>query len=199
MVNETTFQEFLVAIDVGDDAKTEELSLQIDSSLESELIQLAIRGELDQRWWAVRTLAHCGKADSIESLILSLTDPDSELRATTALALGHLHQRVPAAITPHLELLVARLADEDGFVRQSAADALSMCGDDAVDVLAKAMQSNHDGVRSRAAYALHKIATMRTAPILFQHLNDPNYLVRSHAYEALDELGLLDNVLVTFI
>ena len=31
---------------------------------------------------------------------------------------------------------------------------------------------------------------------LFQHLNDTNYLVRSYAYEGLDEMGLLETQLL---
>ena len=38
---------------------------------------------------------------------------------------------------------------------------------------------------------------MRSAGVLFRYLNDSNYLVRTYAYEGLDEMGLLDNVIVT--
>jgi HEAT repeat protein len=43
---------------------------------------------------------------------------------------------------------------------------------------------------------LRKIATLKAAAILYALLNDENHLVRSYAYEGLDEMGLLENVLV---
>ncbi len=51
-------------------------------------------------------------------------------------------------------------------------------------------------MRVRAAYALNKIRSMQAATPLFRALNDPNYLVRTYAYEALDGMGLLDVILV---
>ena len=47
-----------------------------------------------------------------------------------------------------------------------------------------------------AAAALRKIGTPATVPALFRCLNDPNYLVHTYAYEALDEMGLLETQLV---
>ncbi len=35
------------------------------------------------------------------------------------------------------------------------------------------------------------------AGLLYRHLNDPNYLVRTYAYEGLDEMGLLETMLMT--
>jgi hypothetical protein len=75
------------------------------------------------------------------------------------------------------------------------------------------MHDQRDGVRVRAASALRRVVSrvgrehlhpgmdMHT-PLgsaigtLFRALQDPNYLVHQHAYSALDELGLLDNLLV---
>ncbi len=37
---------------------------------------------------------------------------------------------------------------------------------------------------------------MKAAAILYALLNDENHLVRAYAYEGLDEMGLLENVLV---
>ena len=70
------------------------------------------------------------------------------------------------------------LTDSDGLVRQTAADALARCGDDAVDVEA-VLDTLHDGARARAAYALRKIGTKKAAGLLYPLLDDPNHLVRS--------------------
>lgn len=44
--------------------------------------------------------------------------------------------------------------------------------------------------------ALRKSATLAAAGVMFQYLNDENYLVRTYAYEGLDEMGLLENLLL---
>jgi HEAT repeat protein len=58
------------------------------------------------------------------------------------------------------------------------------------------LAGTHEGARTRAAYALRKIASPAAAASLFRCLNDPNYMVHTYAYEGLDELGLLDNLLL---
>ena len=127
----------------------------------------------------------------------ALAAPAPELRAAAALALVHLHSRAPAAVAPALDTVAALLTDDDGLVRQTAADCLAQCGDDAVPALGRVLrESAHQGARTRAAGALRKIATMKAAAILYPLLNDPNHLVRMYAYEGLDEMGLLENVLV---
>jgi HEAT repeat protein len=101
-------------------------------------------------------------------------------------------------VTPHLDQVAECLKDDDGMVRQVAADALAQCGDDAVPALARILfQQPHEGARTRAAGALRKIATMKAAGVLYALLNDPNHLVRAYAYEGLDDMGLLETVLVT--
>jgi len=76
----------------------------------------------------------------------------------------------------------------------------------------RALADQHDGVRVRAASALRRIllaaasgadATSEIARrhlpainALFRVLNDPNHLVRHHAQQTLDRLGLLETVWV---
>jgi len=164
---------------------------------EPTLLPLLSAAHADQRWWATRALAFCGTQAAVPSLVAALDDQDAALRATAALALGHLYLREPDAVRPVLDQVATKLADEEGVVRQTIADALAMCGDAAVPALAHVLQGNHEGARTRAAYALRKIATMKAASILYRHLNDTNYLVQMYAYEGLDEMGLLENILVT--
>jgi HEAT repeat protein len=66
-----------------------------------------------------------------------------------------------------------------------------------VAVLANVLRGEHQGARTRAAYALSKLASMPAAIILYHYLNDSNYMVQTYAYETLDKMGLLENVLVT--
>ncbi len=113
------------------------------------------------------------------------------------MSVSYLNQRQPQAMQPLLPQVARLLADDDGFVRQAAADSLAQCGDAAVPALATVIfQCKHEGARTRAAGALRKIASMKAAGVLFRCLNDHNHLVHTYAYEALDEMGLLENVLL---
>lgn len=188
--------QFLSAIDADDDG-AEALVSELTPADEPALLDLAQSNDADQRWWAVRSLAAVGGPAAIPAIDAALTADDPSLRACAALAVGHLHARQPQAATSLLAHLADLLADDDGFVRQAAADGLALCGDDAVPALAEVIfHSEHEGARTRAASALRKIATMRAAAVLYRCLNDRNHLVHTYAFEALDEMGLLENILV---
>jgi HEAT repeat protein len=107
--------------------------------------------------------------------------------------------------------LIGRLADPSGWVSDCASDALAMIGEAAVPALVEAIRDSLDGVRVRAASALRRIALVGGKPglgldihsprgqaigALFRGLQDPNYLVHEHSYDALERLGLLDNLIV---
>ena len=197
MNQDATLAPLLAAIAADDDEQAEVLALQLTAAAEATLLAVAQDGDADQRWWAVRALAHCGTPNALPVLVALLTDEDAALRVVAAMSLGGLATRLGAALTPYLPELAARLADEEGAVRQAAADALVQCGDAAVEPLVAILRfGDHEGARSRAAYALRKIGTPATIPALFRCLNDPNYLVHTYAYEALDEMGLLETQLL---
>lgn len=197
MNHDTTIAPLLAAIAADDDAQAEALVLQLTAAAEPALVALVQAGNADQRWWAVRALAHCGTTNALPVLLATLTDETVVLRVVAAMTLGALTKRLGVALVPYLPDLAARLADEEGAVRQAAADALVQGGDAAVEPLVVVLRfNNHEGARSRAAYALRKIGTAATVPALFRCLNDPNYLVHTYAYEALDEMGLLETQLV---
>ncbi len=197
MNNTTAIAAFLAAIDAGADDVTERLALQLTPDAEPDLLALLAAPDADRRWWGARALALVGGTAAIPAVAQQLADVDPAIRAAALLALAHLHQRHPDAVTPYLDRAAERLQDEDGMVRQVAADALAQCGDDAVPVLARILfQQTHEGARTRAAGALRKLATMKAAGVLYALLNDPNHLVRAYAYEGLDDMGLLETVLV---
>lgn len=198
MSNSSYFAQFLDAIAAGEDEQTERCALMLTAEDSATLIALLASTDSDVRWWAVRALAACGEADAALAIAPLLQDTESSVRAAALLALGHLHQRYPAEVAPLLDDVAQRLQDDDGLVRQTAADALAMCGDDAVPALARILfHQTHEGARTRAASALRKLATMKAAGVLYAVLNDPNHMVRMYAYEGLDEMGLLETVLVT--
>ncbi len=197
MPNQEQLAALVNAIAADNDQQAETIVLQLSPDAEPALRELLQAGNADQQWWAIRALAHCGTEASVPALLSALTDDDAALRTVAALAIGSLYPRLTQSLTPHLAQLAARLADDDGTVRQAAADALIHCGDGAIEALVAVLRKReHEGARSRAAYALRKLSTPATAPALFRCLNDHNYLVHTYAYEALDEMGLLETLLV---
>jgi len=199
VMNDTPLVPLLQAIQAGDDEAAEaavnRLTTMNGAAL-SSLAQLRRDGDHDQRWWAVRAIAELAEDDparrdqAIPMLLDALHDPDDSIRCVAALGLGQI--RAASAI-PALALL---LADPSGWVRGAAADALALIGEPAVPALGEALQDPREGVRVRAAYALRRIRSIKSARWLFPALNDPNHIVHTYAYEALDEMGLLDTLLV---
>lgn len=181
--------------DEAADAAVEALTQQGPAACKA-LVELCGSPDPDQRWWAVRGLAALAEAEdacrelAIPPLVEAMSDPDEAVRCAVALALGRLQA---ASAIPALVLL---LADPSGWVRGAAADALALMGEVALPALGEAMQDPREGVRVRAAYALRKICSPDAARWLFPALNDPNPLVQTYAYETLDQLGLLNNVLL---
>ena len=192
----THWERFSGAVAAGDDEQAEALIPLLSASDRPRLLAMVLRGG-DARWWAVRGLAQVGDDWAILAVVACLEDSNAAVRSVAALAMAALYQRYPEDVQPFLPWLAALLTDNDGLVRQSAAAALAQCGDGAVAALADALNSPHEGVRVRAAAALHRIGTIKTAAPLYHHLEDLNPLVRHYAYETLDKLGLLTNVLLT--
>jgi HEAT repeat protein len=191
------FETFLRAVAAGDDQRSEAAVLELGRADEAALIELAQLDFGDARWWAVRALAEVGGTGAAPVVAAALTDNDPALRAAAALALGHLGAREPDAVAAVLPLLAVHLADDDGFVRKAAMDGFALCGPAALPALADVLyNSAHEGARTRAAGALRAVHSMEAAPLLFHFLNDHNHLVHTYCYEALDDLGLLENMLL---
>ena len=198
-MNDEMLQPLLAAIEADNDEAAEEAIMALsaqDGEALPLLLELSKSPDHDRRWWAVRGFAELGEEYShrrgqvIPVLLGALSDPDDAVRCVAALALGQL--KATSAI-PALTLL---LADPSGWVRSAAADALAMMGEAAVPALGEALQDEREGVRVRAAYALSKIRSVRSARWLFPALNDPNYIVHTYAYETLDAMGLLNSLLI---
>jgi hypothetical protein len=192
----THYERYRAAVAAGQDAKAEALVALLRPTDEPALLEMAGAPAASRRWWALRGLAHCGDKPTIPVVVAALADADPEVRAAAALALGSLGQRQPEDTRPYLATLAERLNDADGLVRQAAAGGLAQCGDPAVQVLAQTLAHGQDKARVWAAHALHRIGSPDAAAVLYRHLNDPNPLVRHHAHETLDRLGLLENVLL---
>lgn len=200
IMSENWIDRFLAAVLAGDDDQAERLASAWcapgQPGEEARLVGLASSANQDVRWWSIRALANARTPAAAAAVARTLADPNAEVRSVALMTLGHLHRRQPELVAHHLRAMADLLADDEGFVRQTAVESLALCGDDAVAVLAEVLDGPHDAARTRAAAALRKIGSMQSAPILFRHLNDANYLVHSYCYQALDEMGLLDNALL---
>ena len=208
MTESDLVQALLSAIASGDDVATEATvqTLAGRRSLLPALRSLLTDADPDRRWWAVRTLALIGGEDAARLIVERLADDDEPTRCAAALGLGELRYSQATSA------LVARLADDSGWVRDCAADALAMLGEPAIAALVEALADHRDGVRVRAASALRRILLapaqeagesselartyLPAINALFRVLNDPNRLVRHHAQQTLDRLGLLETVWV---
>lgn len=148
------------------------------------LAELLARGDADTRWWAARALAEVGGKAVVEPLVSVLSDADPDMRACAALSLGRAGEGRAA------QTLATLLADESAFVASIAADGLSMIGQPAVDPLAEMLADDSAHARLLAVRALGRIGTQNAISPLFGALEDPSYLVRHYAQEALEALGV---------
>jgi HEAT repeat protein len=207
MTEQDLVQILLDMVAAGDDDRTETVARACTghADLLPALAPFLADRDADRRWWVTRTLALIGDPEAIPLLIKRLNDEEESVRCAAAFALAGLHAETA------IPDLAACLADPSGWVRDSAADALAMLGEPSVLALVEAMADPRGGVRVRAASALRRIALVGPQPgadldihsprgraigALFRALQDPNYLVHEHAYEALDRLGFLDNLIV---
>ena len=188
---------WLAAVDAQEDDVAEARVANLTAADEPMLLVLLQEKDANRQWWAIRALGACGSEASLGALLPFLETDHDELRAVAIMALGNVGQRHPTALQPFLAQLTACLADASGMIRQIAADTLAQCGNPVIPALVDVLRYGKDqGARSRAAYALAKIGTLEAAPALYRCLNDPNYLVHTYAYEALEKMGLLENVLL---
>ena len=148
------------------------------------LVAMLGTGDSEGRWWATRALAEIGGPDAVMALKDVLNDGDPDLRACAALALGRIRD---ASAAP---ALATRLGDPSAFVASIAADALSLIGEGAVATLAECLASPEPHSRLLAVRALSRIKSQEAIAPLFGVLEDPSYLVRYYAQEALEALGV---------
>jgi Uri superfamily endonuclease len=179
--------ELLQALTSGSDESREATALALGrfgAEAVEPLATMLAQGSTETRWWAARALAEVGKDGAVPPLIRALADPEPDVRACAALALGQIGD---AAAAPEL---AARLSDESAFVASIAADALSMIGEEAVDALAAKLVDASAHARLLAVRALGRIRSQSAIGPLFSLLEDPSYLVRYYAHEALEALGV---------
>lgn len=179
--------ELLETLVSGDDDSREAAAIALGrfgAAAAGPLAALLAGPDADARWWAARALAEVGTAGAVPPLLEALGDPVPDVRACAALALGRIGDGAGAPA------LAERLGDESAFVASVAADALSMIGEPAVGALAEKLQDESAHARLLAVRALARIKSQSAIGPLFGVLEDPSYLVRYYAREALEALGV---------
>jgi len=183
--------DLLEAILSGKDQRAESalsaLAAMDSRQVVSELARRLPDANPDGRWWIARALATLPTSQSAATLIQMLGDPDSDVRACAALALGELRSIVGAEAA---SALTAHLADESAHVAEVCAVALRRIGAPAVPVLLRALQEGVPVERIRAAKALVPIESHDAIPALIQALDDEDALVTYYAQDALERMGV---------
>jgi Uri superfamily endonuclease len=187
LVRDNTLAEWLAALLEGNEEERERAALalgQLGTDALRPLADLLTSRDPDARWWATRALAEFGGDERVALLVGILDDPDPDVRACACLALGRVGGGSVA------QALAVRLTDESPFVASIAADALSMIGERAVSVLTEYLDAQETHTRLLAVRALSRIRSQAAIAPLFGVLEDPSYLVRHYAQEALEALGV---------
>ena len=141
------------------------------------------------RAWAANVLGEVRAQRAFPSLVRSLADPQDEVRAKAATALGRLGDR--RALGYLLEHL---LTDPAPFVRVRIASALGQFGGpEVIDRLVRALGDPAWWVRLRSVEALEQIGSGAEGPLLVA-LDDPDSEIRVRAAVALERLRVPDHL-----
>jgi HEAT repeat protein len=177
----------LTALTCGDDDRAEAAAAglaRLGARAVPALLHLLDSAVADERWWAARALAACGRRGALEGLLRALRDPVPEVRQCAAVGLREVGD--PRAIPG----LGAALEDADQSVSRLAAEALASLGPAAVSTLEAALRSGAAGVRINAARGLARAGDPSAVPALLAALQDPSPVVRHWAQAGLDRMAV---------
>ncbi len=171
----------------GDDEQAETAALEL-AALGAQALPplqtLLSNGDLDARWWALRTLSEISDPTIPPLLISALHDPDRALRECAALGLRR--QPDPAAIP---DLLVC-LQGQEAELSRLAGDALIAIGAQATPALIEVLKNGSQAARLAAVRVLAVIADPRSIPALFEALSEDSALMEYWANEGLEKMGV---------
>ena len=138
---------------------------------------------VDQRWWAVRTLAQM-RQPPLNWLIDALSDPSCEVREAAALALtAHPSENaVPG--------LVHALGDTEGMLGALAMNALTEIGKPALPALLEAYQYAQTKAQIQIIRTLAEIRDKRAISLMLKATEEDSAVVSYWAREGLERLGL---------
>jgi HEAT repeat protein len=141
-------------------------------------------GPAQNRLAAVRGLALYGTNAPVEPLVHALHDPDRQVAAEAATALGAIGR-------PAVPPLIRASADTDDYVRSMACYALSIMhppSAEAIPALIVRLGDARPYIRDQAIYAL-TLQGPTALPALRSSMGDPDPHVRSNALVTLQKIG----------
>ena len=152
--------------------------------------------EVDQRWWAARTLAELPFSQTHNLLMQALEDPDPSVRQCAALGLRAQIKRTPGwdpepgTREALLLRLLAGLKDPDPLAARLAADALMAIGEPAVAQLLELLNNSDQAVRLLLVRILAEIGDQRAIPALVAALDEDSLFMEYWANEGLEKMGV---------
>ncbi len=160
-----------------------------EAAVEPLIAVLNDRDHRPARAWAANVLGEVRATRAFPALVRLLGDPEDEVRAKAAGALGRLGDR--RAVGYLLEHL---LTDPAPFVRVRIASSLGQIGGPEVtERLVRALGDPAWWVRMRSVEALEQIGAVSQGPLLVA-LDDADPEIRLRAAVALERLGVPDNL-----
>lgn len=181
-----SLEELLADLTSGDETRAENAVpalVELGEGAFPALRDLLVSPDVDQRWWALRTLAQSPRART-EWLLPLLDDPAPEVRQ--AAALGLCSHPDEAAIRP----LIRALSDGNSMVSDLARSALVVIGKPAVPSLLEVPRDAPQRARINALRALAEIVDYAAIPALMAALGEDSAMLQHWAEEGLERLGL---------
>jgi HEAT repeat protein len=181
-----SLEELLADLTSGDETRAENAVpalVELGEGAFPALRDLLASPDVDQRWWALRTLAQSPRART-EWLLPLLDDPAPEVRQ--AAALGLCSHPDEAAIRP----LIRALSDGNSMVSDLARSALVVIGKPAVPSLLEVPRDAPQRARINALRALAEIVDYAAVPALMAALGEDSAMLQHWAEEGLERLGL---------
>jgi len=179
-------QSLLEDLTSGDEPRAEKAVpalIELGEEAIPALLDLTNSADVDERWWALRTLAQSPLARTVW-LVPFLNDPAPEVRQCAALGLANKPDESATS------LLVQALSDEDTLVGNLAVKALVNIGKPAVPSLIEKVKSASQSARILALRALVEIRDPRAIPVMMQVMDEDSALLQHWAKEGLERLGL---------
>lgn len=183
---EDEIAELLEHLIKGDENLAERSSVKLAAYGEMVVPLLEERlesSEVDQRWWAIRTIAQM-TSPPMDLLLRSLDDKSSEVQQCAALSIYH-HPDLRA-----VPLLIKLIEDTDNLTVNLAASALIAIGKGSTDSLLEKYPDFKGVSKIEAIRALACIQDEKAIPVLLSALDEDSLSVNYWAEEGLNRLGL---------
>ena len=182
----SVLDQLLADLTSGDETRAENAVpglVELGEAAFPALHDLLRSADVDQRWWALCTLAQSPQTRT-EWLLPLLDDPAPEVRQ--AAALGLCHQPDETATKP----LVRALSDEDTMASDLARNALVMIGKPAIPSILEIPKDAAQRARINALRALAEIGDYAAIPSFMAALEEDSAMLQYWAEEGLERLGL---------